>query len=554
MTAIPHARTTPVYRDLVPADVRAGWRYPDRDLYTLFARQCLDQPDKIAVIDADGELTYAELDDMARRLAAGLARLGIEPGEVVAVQLPNGRLACAADLAIAALGAIALPYPVGRGQREAASLLGRSRAVAVITVTLHGDFACAAGIRNLAAELPDLRAVIAVGTDTPAGCVPIHALLAADARSFRPARPDPNAPARILVTSGSEAEPKMVAYSHNALAGGRGTMLAELHDVPADMRNLFLVPLATAFGSSGTSVTLATLGGTLLLQPKFDAAATLRLIGRARPTHLLGVATMLRQLASAPELASADLSSLRAVVIGGAVLDEPTARRGREALGCPVINLYGSADGVSTHTALDDPVERVTTAGRPNPGVAEIRVVDEHLEELPIGEVGELIARGPMSPLCYVGAPELDARYRTPDGWVRTGDLGRIDDEGYLTIVGRRKDVIIRGGMNISPAEVEAVLITHPAIRDVACVPVPDPLFGERLCACVASETPLSLDDLTGHLERSGLERRKFPERLVVLPSLPLGPAGKVDRRVLRALAVEHREFPVIATDKAKPS
>ncbi|MFK0244161.1 class I adenylate-forming enzyme family protein [Amycolatopsis azurea] len=542
MTATPQTRTVPVYRDLVPSAVRAGWSYPDRDLYTLFARHCVDQPDKVAVIDADGELTYAELDDMARRLAAGLGRLGIEPGEVVAVQLPNGRLACAADLAIAALGAIALPYPVGRGLREAASLLGRSRAVAVITVSLHGDFGCAAGIRTLAAELPDLRAVVAVGTDTPAGCVPIHALLASDAHSFRPIRPDPNAPARILVTSGSEAEPKMVAYSHNALAGGRGTMLAELHGEPADMRNLFLVPLASAFGSSGTSVTLAALGATLVLQPKFDAAATLRLIEQARPTHLLGVATMLRRLADAPELANTDLSSLRAMVLGGAVLDEPTARRGRESLGCAVINLYGSADGVSTHTALDDPPERIVTAGRPNPGVAEIKVVDDDLTELPTGEVGEIIARGPMSPLCYVGAPELDTRYRTPEGWVRTGDLGRFDTDGYLTIVGRRKDVIIRGGLNISPAEVEALLVTHPSVRDIACVPVPDPMFGERLCACVATDVAVTLPELAAHLEQSGLEQRKFPERLLVLPSLPLGPAGKVDRRTLQTLAAEQND------------
>ncbi|ATY16466.1 pentalenene synthase [Amycolatopsis sp. AA4] len=526
------------FRDLVPAEVRGSWTYPDRDLYTLFSRHRVDQPDKAAVVDADGELSYAELDDLARRLATGLGRLGVEPGDVVAVQLPNGRLACAADLAIAALGAVALPYPVGRGRRDAARLLARSGAVAVLTVAQHGEYACAAGLRALAAELPDLRAVIAVGTETPPGCVPIHALLAADASGFRPVRPDPGSAARILVTSGSEAEPKMVAYSHNALAGGRGAMMAGLCDGdPAAMRNLFLVPLASAFGSNGTPVTLAALGATLVLQPAFDPARTLALIERTRPTHLLGVATMLRQLADRPELAGTDVSSLSAVVVGGAVLDEPTARRGREAFGCPVLNLYGSADGVSCHTAPGDPLERAVTAGRPSPGVAEVRIVDDRLADVPPGQTGEILARGPMSPLCYVGAPELDARYRTPDGWVRTGDLGRLDADGYLTVTGRLKDVVIRGGLNISPAEIEELLIAHPAIRDVACVPVPDPMFGERLCACVATDSPLELPDLTAYLGRLGLEPRKFPERLLVLPALPLGPAGKVDRRALRALA-----------------
>ncbi|GAB3484028.1 class I adenylate-forming enzyme family protein [Amycolatopsis cihanbeyliensis] len=529
------------YADLVPASVRRSWsaagNYPDRDLYTLFSEQCAAAPGRPAVIDADGEVSYLELDEMARGLAAGLAGLGVGPGDVVAVQLPNGRLACVTDLAIAALGAVALPYPAGRGQREAASLLARSEAVAVITVTEYGDFPCAERIRALATELPTLRAVVAVGTETPRGCVPMHALLAGGTHGFRPAQPDPDGPARILVTSGSEAEPKMVLYSHNALAGGRGAMMAGLRRDSTPMRNLFLVPLASAFGSSGTAVTLAAFGGTLLLQPRFDAGTTLELIHRARPTHLLGVPTMLRMVLDHPDFAGTDTSSLHAVVLGGSVLDEPTVRRGRNALGCPVINLYGSADGVSCHTALDDPPPRATTAGQPNPAVAEVRIVDTELREVPRGEIGEIVARGPMTPLCYVAAPELDQRYRIDGGWVRTGDLGLIDAEGYLLVVGRLKDVVIRGGMNLSPAEVEAMLITHPAITDVACVPVSDPVLGERLCACVASTGSPTLADLTDHLGRAGLEQRKFPEKLLLLPALPLGAAGKVDRRALRAEA-----------------
>ncbi|MFE3223598.1 AMP-binding protein [Nocardia sp. NPDC059228] len=535
------------YSDLVPAELRNSWAragyYPGRDIYTLYAARCAQHPDKPAVIDADGTVTYGELDEQARRLAAGLSGLGVTAEDVVAVQLPNGRLACAADLAIAALGAVALPFPVGRGGREAASLLRRSEAVAVITLAEHNGFPCAARIREMAAELPALRAVVAVGRHVARGCVPVHALLATDACEFHARTVDPDGPARILVTSGSEAEPKMVLYSHNALAGGRGAMLAALHEDPAAMRNMFLVPLASAFGSSGTSVTLATLGATLVLQPRFEAAATLAMIERAAPTHLLGVPTMLRMLLDDPAIATADLSSLRAVVVGGSALDTPTALRGREVLGCPVINLYGSADGVSCHTALDDPPEHATTAGRPDPAVAEIRVVDREFTSLPPGSVGEIVSRGPMSPMCYVDDAELDRTLRTPDGWTRTGDLGVLDPDGYLTIVGRSKDVVIRGGLNISPAEVESLLLTHPAITDVACVAVPDPLYGERLCACVAATVALTLRDLTEHLAEHGLEPRKFPERLLALPALPLGPAGKVDRRALRRM-VESNENP----------
>lgn len=529
------------FGDRIPAALRRGWAragyYRDRDIYSLFAEHRGRRPDAVAVVDADGSVTYAELDDLALRLAAGLAGLGVGADDVVAVQLPNGRLACATELAIAALGAIALPFPVGRGSHEAANLLRRSDAVAVVAAAEHNGHPCAGRLRELATELPSLRAVIAVGRHAARGCVPLHALLASDAREFRPHRPDPDGPARILVTSGSESEPKMVLYSHNALIGGRGAALADLHDDPATMRNMFLVPLASSFGSFGTAVTLAAFGATLILRPAFDAGATLALIEKARPTHLLGVPTMLRMLLDHPDLGATDLSSLRAIVLGGSTLDATTARRGREALRCPVINLYGSADGVSCHTALDDPADRAHTVGRPSPAVAEIRIVDREFAALPPGSVGEIQARGPMSPLRYMNAPELDRTLCTPDGWTRTGDLGVIDADGYLTVVGRSKDVVIRGGLNISPAEVESLLITHPAITDVACVPVPDPLYGERLCACLAATEALTLQDLTGHLSRQGVEPRKFPERILQLPALPLGPAGKVDRRALRSLA-----------------
>ena len=179
-----------------------------------------------------------------------------------------------------------------------------------------------------------------------------------------------------------------------------------------------------------------------------------------------------------------------ALILGGAPLDEPTAAAAAQAFGCHVVNLYGSADGVNCHTGLDSTTPPTDDAGvvavRPDPRVAEIRIADTDTHaEVPDGGIGEIIARGPMTPLCYVGAPDLDARYRTPDGWVRTGDLGFLDEDGTLHIVGRLKDVVIRGGANISPAEVERELRSHPHIRDVVCVGVPDHLMGERLAACV---------------------------------------------------------------------
>ncbi|MFJ6355122.1 class I adenylate-forming enzyme family protein [Streptomyces sp. NPDC092046] len=559
---------TVVLHDLLPARLRRSWAVaglcPDLDLYSLFRARQIADPHRTAVIDAKGALCYTALDRKVRCLAEGLRLLGVGPGDVVGVQLPDGRGAVVADLALAALGAVALPFPVGRAAPEAEWLLRRAEAVAVIAATEHRGRTPAADLSALAPTLPALRHVISAGPGpTPAGTNPLARLLRTDPTGFVPARPDPDGAARILVSSGSEAAPKMVAYSHNALAGGRGNFLASLLPDATPPRCLFLAPLASAFGSSGTAVTLARHGGTLVLLDHFTPEAALAAVSAHAPTHVLGVPTMIRMMLEHLESAgpAAALPAPTALVLGGAPLDEATATAATAAFGCPVVNLYGSADGVNCHTGIDGratptsparPAAAPETAGpppaapgivvgRPDPRVADIRIADPDTHQpLPGGRIGEIVSRGPMTPLCYVAAPELDARYRTPEGWVRTGDLGYLDADGLLHVVGRLKDVVIRGGANISPAEVERALATHPRIRDVVCVGVPDPLMGERLAACVVPRGPgaaPALPELGAHLTARGLDRHKHPELLLLIDALPLTAAGKPDRGELRRRA-----------------
>ncbi|GGV07166.1 class I adenylate-forming enzyme family protein [Streptomyces spectabilis] len=543
-------------KDLLPAALRRSWAVdgtcPDLDLYSLFRARQVGDPHRAAVVDAKGKLCYTALDRKVRCLAVGLRGLGIGPGDVVGVQLPNGRDAVVTDLALAAVGAVALPFPVGRGAAEATSLLRRAEAVAVVAAAEHRGAHPARALTEARAALPALRHVVAAGRGPhPEGALAMRELLRADPTEFVAARPDPDGPARILVSSGSEAEPKMVAYSHNALAGGRGNFFASLMpDRTVPPRCLFLVPLASAFGSNGTAVALARHGGTLVLLDHFTPEAAIAAIREHEPTHVLGVPTMARMILDRLAADGGKLPPPTALVLGGSPLDVTTAAAAREAFGCPVVNLYGSADGVNCHTGLEGlgeglAPEHGVVAGRPDPRVADIRVADPATHEpVPDGTIGEIVARGPMTPLCYVGAPDLDARYRTPDGWVRTGDLGLIDGDGVLHVVGRLKDVVIRGGANISPAEVERALSAHPLIRDVVCVGVPDPVMGERLAACVVpvsrgpQEGALTLDALGEHLTGRGLDRAKHPERLLLVPELPLTPAGKPDRTALRERAV----------------
>ncbi|MFE5298202.1 class I adenylate-forming enzyme family protein [Streptomyces sp. NPDC056632] len=549
--------------DLLPARLRRSWAVdgtcPDLDLYSLFRARQVADPHRTAVLDAKGKLCYTALDRKVRRLAEGLRGLGIGVGDVVAVQLPNDRDAVATDLALAALGAVALPFPVGRGASEAECLLRRAEAVAVVAATEHRGRPHAAHLAALVPALPTLRHVIAAGPGTPPeGTIPLKALLRADPVGFTPARPDPDSAARILVSSGSEAEPKMVAYSHNALAGGRGNFLASLIPDAAPPRCLFLVPLGSAFGSNGTPVTLARHGGTLVLTDHFTPEAALAAVRAHAPSHILGVPTMIRMMLEAmegaptgaadPQQAGDPLPAPTALVLGGAPLDTATATAAADAFGCSVVNLYGSADGVNCHTGLGHTVPPThgtgVVVGRPDPRVAEIRIADpDSHAPLPDGHIGEIVSRGPMTPLRYVASPELDARYRTPEGWVRTGDLGYLDDEGVLHVVGRLKDVVIRGGANISPAEVERELAMHPSVRDVVCVGVPDPLMGERLAACVVARGGLrpTRDELGDFLTARGVGRYKHPEHVLLVTELPLTAAGKPDRAALRRRLTDTR-------------
>ncbi|WP_078962692.1 class I adenylate-forming enzyme family protein [Streptomyces sp. TP-A0875] len=523
------------FPDRVPYADRREWARrglcPDADLFSLFREHAGAHPGRDAVVDEDGTVSYGALYADVLRVAARFAAAGLGPRDVIGLRLPNGRLAAAAELAVYALGAVALPYPLGGGVRDTLGLLGRSRAAGAVLAE-PAD-------REAAGRLPLLRAVFGPDDLMP-GRPPAGPALVPGPR---PAAP--TAPARILVSSGSEAEPKMVAYSHQAMAGGRAAYVRALARDPAAVpRNLVLVSLASSFGSLGVPVTLAALGGTLIVRRRFEAADALRAVGDHRPALVFGVPTMLRRLADLPRSPGEDTSSLEAFVSSGAALPGSTATACRERFARPVIAVYGSSDGVNCHTAAPG-TPAGDTAGTPDPAVAAVRIVRPDGSPAPAGEPGEIQARGPMTPMCYVGAPELDARYRTETGWVRTGDLGVLDARGRLRVRGRLKNVVIRGGYTISPAEVERELGTHPALAEVVCVPVPDEELGERLCACVrpAPGAPApTLDHLTAHLGRRGLERRKFPEYVLPVTGMPLGPTGKICRRTVTADAVRALE------------
>jgi non-ribosomal peptide synthetase component E (peptide arylation enzyme) len=555
-------------QDLVPAELRAQWvtdgHCPGVDLMTLFSRQVERHPDRVALVDDEGSVTYAELAAEARRIGAYLHQAGIGAGDVVAIQFSNIHQACAADLAVASVGATCLAYPILYRHKEVRSLLTRSGAVACLFSRRFRDFDFAEMMTELQGELPGLRNLAVLGAAAP-GCDSLDEVLAGpDPGTRPPVEVSPSDPARIIVTSGTEGEPKMVLYSHDGIGGGIANVLGAIRP-DEDTRFLLLPPLSTGFGALGTYAAISRFGVTLVVTSVFDPAGMFKLIERERITHLFAVPTMLGMMLDAkPE--GVDLSSLRAVGSFGAAMSEDRVRRTIDVFsdtpvtlgggaGAPTdaamirqakshqhrarfVNGYGCSDGAICMTGWDDPPEKIAaTVGRPSPTLSHIRILDDDGKEMAGGEVGEVCARGPMSPLRYFNSPELDARYRFDGGWVRTGDLGAIDEDGYLRIAGRKKDIIIRGGYNISPAETEAALLTHPAVAEAACVGMPDERLGERMCAFVVLRDghPLpTLTDIDQHLTGAGLARIKHPERLEAIDAMPLNPTGKILKRVLR--------------------
>ena len=534
--------------DLVPAEERKRWvqdgTYPNQPVFTLFSAKAKAHPDKEAVLSQQGNVTYGGLLNTALRLAHSLRNSGIVAGDVVAYQLTNCWLCCAIDLAVAALGAIVAPFPPGRGRLDIQSLVRRCNArVVIVPEKYEGTDLCEI-VESLRSTLLSIRWMIVEGKPRK-GWITLDEML-----NTEPLDPDslprvcPDSPVRLLVSSGTESEPKLVAYSHNAMIGGRGRFLQHIAPKSEEFRGMYLVPLGSSFGSTATFGVLCWLGGSLVLLPKFDVAQAIKAIEVFRPSFVLGVPTMLQRIAAQPALEDIDKSSLRGLIVGGSVIDDATVRKCCKTFGCGFISLYGSADGVNCHNTLNDPIEvALTSVGKPNPAVCEIRLVDDDGWELRQGETGEIIARGPLSPMQYVNAPELDERYRDPQGWVKTGDLGFINDAGYLVLTGRKKDAIIRGGASISPNQIEGLVMAHPDVVTVSCVPVPDDDLGQRVCLCVTlreGATPFSLQAITNYLRKEGLEVHKLPEYLRFYRTLPLTPAGKVDKK---ALAEEAREL-----------
>ena len=499
-----------------------------------------DNPAKIALVDRDNTVTYAELDRIVRRLAAGLHASGVRRGDIVALQLPNWKEFVYFQQAVAKIGAIYLPLIPQLRAREMEYILRESKAVAAVVPASYRDFDHAAMLKGLRPKLPALRDTYVVGGSAPSGTIALDEFLGREwEREAGAAVEDivvwPDEVRALFFTSGTEANPKGVLHSYNTLAYPFRIHARDFHLASGDA--VFVCsPVGHATGCVfGVEFGLF-LGGKIVLKDTWNPQEAIELIARERCTQMWGATTFYSDLVNAVERFPGDLSCLRLLCSGGAPIPRELVRQVRERIGGQLVAAYGSTEGMNvTINRLDDPAEKVAGSdGRFNPGI-DYKLVDEARKPQPAGQAGEIAYRGPNVCLGYLD-PEQTARSFDADGYFHSGDLGVVDNDGYLRVVGRKKEIIIRGGENISPAEIEDILYRHPKISAVAVFGLPHKRLGESACAAVIPKpgATVTLEDVTQFLREQGVAKFKIPERVEIVTEFPRTPTGKLRRNALR--------------------
>ncbi|HEY3241026.1 MAG TPA: AMP-binding protein [Acidimicrobiia bacterium] len=500
-----------------------------------------DRPAVVSPVDTGATVTYAELDAAADRLAFALRRLGIERGDRIVVHLPNIVEFPAISFALLRLGALPVYALPAHREHEIAHLVALTDAVAYLACGSFAGFDSTVLAKAAREAAPSLRHVLLLGKG---GDADLGEMLAApvdpgEARAAADADPpDASDVALFLLSGGTTGLPKLIPRTHDDYAYNLRAS-ASVCRLGPDTVYLVALPAAHNFplacpGMLGTF----SVGGRVVMSSSPKPDDTFALIAAEGVTITALVPTLAIRWLEAPERSRFDLSSLQVLQVGGARLNPEVARRVEPELGCRLQQVFGMGEGLLNYTRLDDPDEVVIeTQGRPLSPADEVLVVDHDGEPVADGEPGELLTRGPYTIRGYYRAEEHNARAFTPDGFYRTGDVVRRDAAGNLTVEGRMKDLINRGGEKISAEEVENLLLAHVSVSNAAAVAMPHPVLGEQTCAYVVlrpGREPLTLEDLRAYLAGRGIARFKWPERLEIIDALPLTKVGKVDKKALR--------------------
>ena len=477
------------------------------------------------------EATLGEMSDMSRRLASGFAELGLKPGDVIGVQVPNWLEGVVTYQAAMHLGLVIVPIIHIYGPTEVGFILRQSGAKALVVPSAWRNINYAERIESVRG-IPTLEHVIVIGDDDTKLGTPWSSLILDT--PIEPHSGDPDAVCLIVYTSGTTADPKGVQHTHN-------TLLAEIKSLESFLYKGGKSVALGAFPAGHIAGVLSQLrmfvfGVTTVLMDQWNADDAAVLVEKYGVTNTSGAPIFLRTMMDAAASANRDITTVRNYMVGAASVPPALVQESHDR-GLFVYRGYGSSEHpVITTGSPDDPLEkRMFTDGRLTPG-NEVRFVDDEMNDVPPGEEGEIAARGPEQFIGYRDAA-LDAISFLPGGWFLTGDIGRMDADGYLTITDRKKDVIIRGGENIASKEVEDILARHPAVAEAAVVGMPDEKYGEKVCAFVILRPghEFTLADAQSHFVNEKVARQKTPERIITVPEFPRAMSGKVKKFELRA-------------------
>lgn len=523
-------------------------RLPIDDLDAAIAKS----PDATAFVgrnsaqDREIRLTYAELGERINKIAAGLVDRGVGRGDVVAFQLPNWWEFTALFFACNRIGAVANPLmPIFR-QRELRFMMGFAEAKVAVVPALWRGFDHIAMMREIRSDLPSLAHVVAVGgvgrESFEQAFLDRPTLSTAETQKLAKLRSGPNDVVELIYTSGTSGEPKAVMHTANTVLA---PAQAFIDDIGLSGRDVMFMgsPYAHQTGFLYGMLMPVMLGTRTVALDIWSAREAVPLIEREGATFSMGSTPFLSDMVNLPDEARARVSrTLRTWVCAGAPIPRVLVQRAKAEMNLDVLSCWGMTENAGlTITRKSDPQEKVfETDGRALPG-SGVRVVDEQKRPLPVDTVGHLQARGTTHFVGYMKKPQLNSI--DADGWFDTGDLARMDRDGYVRIVGRTKDVIIRGGENIPVAEVENLIYRHPKVAECAVVAMPDARLGERACVFVTPKAPASLDlaELTRFLSEQGMAKTYWPERLEVMPDMPRTPSGKIQKFKLRELAAQFK-------------
>jgi 2,3-dihydroxybenzoate-AMP ligase len=524
-----------------PAELAARYRakgyWQDKSLAQEFAAVWRKYANRVALVDGEREFTYADIDRITDNLALNLLELGLEPRDRVVPTLPNVAEFVLLYFALQKIGAIPIAALVSHRYAEISQFVQLSGATTCVYPERQGDFEFEPMIQRIRGESATLRHCISLPL--------LKELIARPARLSRnkldEIRVEATDPCIFQLSGGTTGIPKLIPRTHNDYAYNSKSA-APVCGVSADSVLLLALPIAHNLPLACPGIQgYFFQGGKVVLSPTTRPEDMFKLVERHKVTHIKVVPALLIRLINDPSIGRFDLSSVKLVQSGGQRMQPEVRLRTHQLIpSCFVQENFGMSEGMLFFVRLDDPEEvKLETCGRPISPDDEVLLLDDDDRPVPDGEVGELTCRGPYTLRGYYGVPEYNRKQFTRDGYYRSGDLMRRHPSGNYIVEGRKKDLINRGGEKISAEEIENLILSHPAVQNVACVPVPDASLGEKMCACLILKQGerLEFHELVEFLKGKEIAKFKLPERMLVVDDFPVSTFGKVSKKQLSEMA-----------------